>query len=378
MTRKILITALPVASNFFLLYLLLPSIYTFYGVDDFNSSVLIYTFFSAAGVLTLGVPIMLTKELSKKNNLQGVEWSYLPILSLLLFLYTIFFFASTPDYYYLLFLVPILSYISLKRGVEEGLKNFTNSAVLRIIFFVLMPVVLILNVILGGEWEYVFSIVSLVIFVLYFMSCLKIEVNTSFHNIKKIYPYAIQSLYVFLFVFLDRALLWILNPGVNVGQFIYEYEFIYRAMLPYTLVLIVLFPYMSSVKEQDIKKANIYAALYLLLFSILIAVLIYNLKEIYLFFNLSIPIDIGRYSFMQFLYSIIALCIGVFLQKKIISLAVDQYLGVIFLSAIVFVTAAGVLAVIYFGDALSVITVKVTAEIFILCYFLRRIYCARN
>jgi len=352
---------------------LFPLILSWYGESQFTHAMFIYTFFSAAGALTLGIPIYLTRKTVLQEKKKGEEWRYFYLAAIALLLYSIILLWNFEQYYYLILFIPVLSYVSARRGIEEGERNFFKSAILRLLFFVITPVALIFSTFENPYLGLIVALVTVLFFVVFFhkntadvlLECFK----DSLLKFRAIKPYAMQSLYVFLFIFLDRSLLWLINPSIEFSIFSYEYEFIYRAIMPFTIILIVLFPYMFKANT----KKNINRKIYILLIAILIfySVLMQNIETVYEFITLEITS--GIYESNNFLVStlITALCLGAFLQRKAMTIKDEERIFRIFLILSIAVSISGICATFLFDSAIAVLSVKITVEILIFWYFFR-------
>jgi hypothetical protein len=371
---RTLITSIPVIANFALVYFFIPYVLTYNGKNNFEHIVLIYSFFSAAGVLTLGVPVYLLKLWSLKTGQKKdiLEYFFLP--SAALFVYSLFLLPNVFEYFYLLLSIPILSYVIALRGVEEGKKNFLNSAMLRLIFMIILPLIFYFITLDSPDFGYVLSLLSLLFFTGFLFKKIK-KNRCDFFNIRKklqnIAPYAMQTLYIFLFIFLDRALLFLINPSIDFFIFTYEYEFIYRAIMPFTLILIILSPYMFEMdkgKHKLIVKGV--SVLLILVFFVYSGLMLY-IETIYNYLNLKVVS--GLYQVNNFYMStvITALCLGSFLQRRVITIKDEKYIFKVFLCLSIIVSFVGLYATFFFGSALEVLALKIIVEILILWYFLK-------
>jgi len=372
--RNILITSIPVISSFSLVYLFMPYVLTHNGQNNFEHMVLIYSFFSAAGALTLGIPVYLLKLWSLKIGQQKDVLEYFYLSSPVFFVYSLFLLFNFFEYFYLLFTIPILSYVLAARAIEEGKKFFFNSAILRLIFLIILPLVFYFITLDNSNYGYMLSLLSLLFFSGFLFQKIK-KIQCNFFNVKEklknIAPYAIQSLYVFSFIFLDRALLFLINPSVDFFIFSYEYEFIYRAIMPFTLILTVLFPYMFEVNKHKRKLIVRSVSMFLILAFFVYSGLMFYIEPIYNSLNLKVVKGIYQANNFYISAVITALCIGAYLQRRVTTMKDEKYIFKVFLSLSIVVSFVGLYATFLFGSALEVLAIKITVEILILWYFLK-------
>jgi len=362
-------TSAPLVVTGLILYVFLPSVESFYSYKIYSVCMLIFSFFQGVAASAFGIPLYIVKNTAAGNEIEDKE----TIISLILVMsFGVGLSLWHPlgiEYSILLTGIPFLGYVIYKRAILEGRKEFVKSACLRIICFGAIPVSFIGCICIYNGIPNILRIPELICVIVYAFIFFRLKfpsLRSICNCINKIKPFIAQSVYVFTFIFADRIYLNLFARDLDIAKYNFEYEFIYRAALPLSVIMIVNFP--KLVKDLTIMhplKIGIISAGGVVGYSLILLVL----KKTYWFFGIKPPGIIAEPVIPAIV--IVSVGVGLYLQRIIVAFGSGKEILKIF-SILISVNFTLSIGLTYLtSNVLIILFIKIAIEIIALIMYIK-------
>lgn len=250
------------------------------GSDGFGILSFAIAFTSIFGILAdLGLNTLTVKEISKNKSLARKFLGNFLLIKIVLSIVTLLIIAlilnifnypsQTVTVVYLIALSVILNaFTGIFNSIYQTYEKMTYQSIGQIFYSALMLIGVLLAVIYGFNiigFAFLYFIFSAILLAYNVIICIKkfiplnfgIDLSFSISKIKEALPFGINSIFVFVYVWIDTIMLFILQGNQAVGWYNAAYKIVTVFMIVQTVSNISIFPAMSQLyvnSQNSLKK----------------------------------------------------------------------------------------------------------------------------
>jgi len=363
MKMKNYLSVIFLIANYLIYLIFMPFVDEAYPLA-FDNIVLFFAIFATLANLNYGLSPLIIRNYSngidtKVGKKELSLFSFISVAIVFLLVsnqFELFYFAC-------MILAPVILFLNIIRSYLEGSSKFLLSFAIKFFITCIVPLSFSAYFLFGLNYWFISLMMmasSLVLFNFYPKKLNNKSININFSDLT---PFLIQFFGAFLFMFLDRWIIFIFFGKEAFATFSFYFEIIIKLSLPIGFILTIAFPTITKLNKSFSERMYIY--LIPLVYLSLLYPGLYILNEIYLILDFSNMSYFINANFTLIFIACALICLNLYIQKILIGVEELQNLSSILILATLISSIFGVLTAVVTRDPIYVLIIKGAIEFFI-------------